>query len=166
MLATPPLPTGPRNKGNGARTVYLQPGQLLAVDQPTAITTILGSCVAIAFWDTRREVAGLNHFMLPYPVTRGDSSPRFGSVAFLKLLAAMERFGVTRDRLRAGIFGGACVMEAFRGDGLHIGARNVALARQLLADASIPVVQSDLGGRRGRKLIFDAPAGAVEVRLL
>lgn len=166
MLATPPLPTVSQDKGKGHRTVYLQPGQLLAVDQPTTITTILGSCVAIAFWDTRREVAGLNHYMLPHPVTRGDSSPRFGSFAFLKLVAAMERFGVPRDRLRAGVFGGACVMEAFRRDGDHIGARNVELARRLLADASIPVVQVDLGGRRGRKLVFDAPAGAVEVRLL
>jgi chemotaxis protein CheD len=42
--------------------------------------------------------------------------------------------------------------------------QNVALARRLLADARIPIVNEDVGGTQGRKLVFQTHDGAAWVR--
>lgn len=148
------------------RAVYLQAGQLAVAAQPSVITTILGSCVAICLWDPVLRVGGMNHYMLPFLTARQSATPRFGTVAWQSLMAEIRSLGVHPRNLRAGIFGGACVMEAFRDDAGHIGTRNVELAEQQLAEAGIPVLQREVGGRRGRKLIFETDSGQVTVREL
>jgi len=148
------------------RSLYLQAGQLVAVSEPLVITTILGSCVAITLWDEHLRIGGLNHYMLPFQTSREKSGLRFGNVAWEELLARLIGLGARRDRMVAGIFGGACVMEAFRNGGDHVGARNVELAERLLGIARIHVQSRDTGGRRGRKLTFETDSGRVAVRYL
>jgi chemotaxis protein CheD len=165
MTAIVPLVQSPATP-NGARTVYLQAGQLTAVADPTIIVTILGSCVAICVWDIRLGVGGMNHYMLPFPTAKQNSSPRFGTVAWRQLLDKLAAFGVQKQNLRAGIFGGACIMEAFREDLDHIGARNVELAEKQLGEAGVMIVQREVGGRRGRKLTFETATGHITVKEL
>lgn len=149
------------------RTIYLQAGQLVVAREPSVITTILGSCVAICVWDPTLRAGGMNHYMLPFATARQNSTPRFGTVAWTRLLAEMTALGSRRHDLRAGIFGGACVMDAFRGDPAdHIGSRNVQLAESQLAEAGIEIVQRETGGRRGRKLVFETDSGHLTVREL
>ena len=149
------------------RTIYLQAGQLVVSREPSVITTILGSCVAICVWDPTLRAGGMNHYMLPFATARQTATARFGTVAWTNLLAEMAALGSRRHDLRAGIFGGACVMDAFRGDPAeHIGSRNVQLAESQLAEAGIEVVQRETGGRRGRKLVFETDSGHVTVREL
>src|SRR5438105_4941388 len=62
------------------------------------------------------------------------------------------------------IFGGACVMEAFRIGGRDLGGQNVEVARQLLSAARIAVVAEDVGGNHGRKLIFRTDTGEAIVK--
>jgi len=66
--------------------VYLQPGQLYASAQPSAVTTVLGSCVAICLWDPLTSVGGMNHYLLPFFAGAGRGTPRFGNVAMAQLL--------------------------------------------------------------------------------
>ena len=51
-------------------------------------------------------------------------------------------------------------------EGLRLGERNVAAARRLLAAAGIAVVAEDVGGSRGRKLVFHTDDGVALVRTL
>jgi hypothetical protein len=44
----------------GVSRYYLHTGQVFATDEPYAVTTILGSCVAVCLWDDRSQVAGRN----------------------------------------------------------------------------------------------------------
>jgi chemotaxis protein CheD len=62
------------------------------------------------------------------------------------------------------VFGGACVIEAFKGR--NLGTENVELALKALAEAGVPVVERDVGGRNGRKLVFHTDVGAAWVRRL
>ena len=146
--------------------IYLQAGQLVAVFDPSLIITILGSCVAICLWDARLRIGGMNHYMLPYPAPKQDPAPRFGNVAWEQLLARMTKLGSQRRDLRAGIFGGACVMETFRGNGDHIGQRNADLAERLVTESGIRIVQREIAGRHGRKLNFETDTGQISVRQL
>ena len=149
------------------RQIFVQAGQLAAVADASVLVTILGSCVAICLWDGALRSGGMNHFMLPFAPSAQIESPRFGSVAWTMLLQKMNALGSHGSGLRAGIFGGARIAEAFRGTpGEDIGGRNAELAERQLAAAGIRVVQREIGGRHGRKVTFDTGTGHVTVREL
>lgn len=146
-------------------TVYLHPGQLFASSTPSAVTTILGSCVAIVLWDEAAGIGGLNHYLLPLWARHGEDTLRFGNVAFERLLDDLIALGAVKGRLRAKVFGGACLL-ASESNGHHLGTKNVEVARSLLADAHIPIVAEDVGGHRGRKLIVHTDTGDAWVKRL
>lgn len=142
--------------------VYLQPGQWAASATPATITTILGSCVAVCLWDPHLRLGGMNHFMLPFETGRTSGSPRFGDVAIRQLLTRLVALGARPAALEASIVGGACVMEAFRRAD-HIGLRNADLADRMLAAQGIRVRMREVGGNRGRKVIFETATGEARV---
>jgi chemotaxis protein CheD len=150
----------------GRPRIFLQPGQLHVASGPLAISTVLGSCVAVCLWDRDLQVGGMNHYLLPYHI-QGPIDPwRYGAGAIDGLLAELERRGSWRARLRAKIFGGACVLEAFQGQARHLGERNVTLARERLAELGIAVDAEAVGGNRGRKVIFHTDDGSAWVKTL
>jgi len=147
-------------------SVYLHPGQLFVANAPSVVTTILGSCVAVCLWDLRLGIGGINHYLLPTGLKTASTGLRYGNVAIELLLDRLEQAGARRSNLRAKVFGGACVLDAMRGKGNHLGDKNVEMANKALAEAGIPVVASDVGGGRGRKLIFHSHDGSALVKLL
>jgi chemotaxis protein CheD len=147
-------------------SVYLHPGQLFVTTAPTTVTTILGSCVAVCIWDPALGIGGINHYLLPMGFKTASAGLRYGNVAIEHLLEKLERAGTLRSNLRAKVFGGACVLDAMRGKGNHLGGKNVEIARSALADAGIPIVATDVGGDRGRKLIFHPHDGNALIKLL
>ena len=162
----PPAPATVRAPDAGDRVhVYLHAGQLHAASVPTAITTVLGSCVSVCLYDPATKVGGMNHFLLPLHVER-EASPRFGTIAVPALVEAVVRAGATRGGLVAKVFGGASVIGALGKTGRRLGDENAALAMRLLEEARIPVLDRDVGGERGRKLVFMVDEGTAWVRQL
>lgn len=151
---------------NARAKVYLHPGQLFAAAQPSAITTILGSCVSVCLWDPVVRIGGMNHYLLPFSVGDELASPRFGTVAIEALIERVLVLGARHDRLLAKLFGGACVIEAFREKEDHIGVLNARLAESMLHRACIPIVEQHLAGCRGRKILFNTDDGASSVKYL
>ena len=152
---------------SGARTkVYLHPGQIFTAGPPSAITTILGSCVSLCLWDPVLRIGGINHYLLPFWVGDDIASPRFGTVAIETLIDKVLSLGARKNRLRAKLFGGACVIEAFRQRRDHIGIANARLAENMMRVQGIPVVERDLAGRRGRKLVFNTDDGRSWIKYL
>lgn len=150
-----------------ARTaVYLHPGQVFVSASPAEVTTILGSCVAVFLWDPLLRVGGANHYLLPHGVGSGPSSSRFGNMALRHLIDDVLALGCRRSDLEAKVFGGACVLEALRGKGRHLGRKNVDVALAFLRREGIPVVAEDCGGGRGRKVVFHTDDGAAWVKRL
>lgn len=143
--------------------VYLAPGLFYASAEAALVTTILGSCVAVCVWDPLERVGGINHFLLPEGT---PPSPRFGESAVPMLIERVLDLGARRSRLKAKVFGGACVLEAFRTSSRRLGARNVEVARERLLAELIPVVGEDVGGELGRKLVFDVQTGSAWIRAI
>ncbi len=140
-------------------SVLLHPGHMFASGQPAAVTTILGSCVAVCLWNSARRIGGVCHYVLPHRVGQGHGSPQFGSVAIARLVEALEDLGSKCEHLQARIFGGASITLEARHNPSHLGARNVQVARKLLETEGIPVVEADVGGPRARKLVFHTGSG-------
>lgn len=151
--------------GDGGRSqVYLHAGDLVVANSPTAIVTILGSCVSVCLWDAEAGVGGMNHYLLPFHVER-EKSARFGSVAIPRLVEEVVIAGADPRRLQAKVFGGASVIGAFT-KGRRLGDENARLALESLLAIGVPVIEQDLGGTRGRKLVFHSDDGAAWIRTL
>lgn len=146
-------------------SVYLYPGDLIVTSDPSVISTVLGSCVSVCLLDPVTRSGGANHFLLPH-LTRGDgSSCRFGRTAMEMLVTRMLSLGCDKRNLTARVFGGASQFEGTR-ERISIGQQNVQVATRFLEDEGIPILAQEVGGARGRKLVFHTETGAVFVKTL
>jgi chemotaxis protein CheD len=160
-----PLDEGGTMPEIGRARRHLQPGQLFVAERPTVITTILGSCVAVCLWDPHKGIGGMNHFMLPMHAGGSAASPRFGNVAMEQLVTKLRDAGARLPNLRARVFGGACMFKAMQSPD-HLGSKNSMLALEDLARRGIEIAQAEVGGTRGRKLVFYSDTGAVWTNLI
>ncbi len=139
---------------------FLYPGAIYVSPEPSVITTILGSCIAICLYDPVLQVGGMNHFMLPLWNGQGLASPRYGNIAIEKLIRNLEAMGCKKANLKAKAFGGAEII-ATNISQFMIGERNIKLAKDILHEEGIPIVSSSTGGKLGRKIIFNTQTGEV-----
>jgi chemotaxis protein CheD len=145
--------------------VYLLPGQLHASATPCALTTIVGSCIAVCLYDEAAHVGGASHYLLPHPLSSGNPL-RYGASAIPQLLREVERLGARRERLQAQVYGGAHIVGITPPGKQHLGSRNAEIARQLLAREGIPIVAEDAEGSHARKILFHTDTGMVWLRSL
>jgi chemotaxis protein CheD len=138
--------------------VYLLPGQVYVSAEPTRITTILGSCIAVCVYDPVRRIGGMNHFMLPHFAGSGVASARFGNIAMTELLKKMALAGASFTTMQARVFGGSCMFPT-AASGAHLGEKNERLARETLSAHGIRIIDTQTGGGRGRKLVFHTDEG-------
>jgi chemotaxis protein CheD len=141
---------------------FLHAGQVYVSREPQSVVLILGSCVAVCIWDPNRGIGGATHYLLPTWDGRGTASPRYGNVAISTLLQKLVDAGADRRQLRAKVFGGGCLFDTLRKQGTngdHIGQRNVETAAETLLLGRIPVVSSEVGGDRGKRVIFHTDTG-------
>ena len=144
---------------------FLFPSNLHVTKVETNIMTILGSCVAVCIWDSVNKVGGMNHFMLPLWNGRGLASPKYGNIAIKKLIQKLESIGGKKIHMQAKVFGGGEVLEASNSS-FMIGARNSAIAFELLEEYKIPVISSSTTGKLGRKIIFNTLTGKVKLHYI
>lgn len=141
---------------------YLYPSTLYVSASPVIINTVLGSCVAVCFYDPVLKIGGMNHFMLPVWSGSGLASPKFGNIAIEKLLEKMQSSGSLKYNLKAKIFGGSDILSTYRSL-FNIGERNIELAREMLLEFNVPIISSSVGGKLGRKIKFNTHTGEVSL---
>jgi len=168
-----PVPPNPPPAAGAAaarvNSYFLHAGQVYVSLHPQSIVFILGSCVAVCIWDALNGIGGATHFLLPEWDGRGVASPRYGSVAIPTLLRALVEAGARREMLRARLFGGGCLFEAMRGNDSgseRLGDRNAEIALEILAKERIPVVSTEVGTVRGRRVVFQTNTGESHVSSL
>jgi chemotaxis protein CheD len=141
---------------------FLYPGQVFVTRDPITISTILGSCAAICLWDKHRKAGGMNHYLLPEGTDEGPNRLRYGNVANPELLNQVLALGCEIRNLQAKIFGGS---SAFAVDlSQSLGARNVALAEEFLRSVGIPVLEREVSGKHGRRLVFQISDGSTSTK--
>ena len=139
-------------------TINLAPGEYYVSGDDIIINTVLGSCVAVAFYDPQLKIGGLNHFMLAeskLEKTKIDNFlkiERYGLYAMEAVINEMIKRGSSKSRMKVKIFGGSAVLES--GSHMDIGADNVRFAEKYLATEKIPIINRDTGGNRARRIYF------------
>jgi chemotaxis protein CheD len=141
---------------------FLYPGQVFVTSEPISISTILGSCAAVCLWDSHNKAGGMNHYLLPDGTNEGPNRLRYGNAANPELLKQVLALGCQIKNLQAKIFGGSSAFSVDLSNSL--GTRNVDLAEEFLRSAGIPVVERDVSGKHGRRLLFQIADGATSIR--
>ena len=156
----------------GMMAVKLLPSEYYVTSSNTALSTVLGSCVAACLHDREAGVAGMNHFMLPDDGEPGavagtrdaNESMRYGAYAMDVLIRELVRAGARRDRLKAKVFGGGAVLANMTT--LNIGDRNADFVLRYLNNERIEVAAQDLRGPHARRVCFVPATGKAIVRKL
>lgn len=139
---------------------FLYPSTLYASQQPSEVTTILGSCVSVCLWDKYLGIGGINHYMLPTWNGMELASPKYGNIAIERLYDKMLSLGSKKNNLIAKVFGGGEVISVTNAV-MHIGMRNIMTAEELLKELEIPIISRSTGGKNGRKIIFNTHTGEI-----
>lgn len=168
-VATTPAVTEPGSYWDrelGTHALRLMPADYRTSDQPLALVTLLGSCVAACLYDPVAGVGGMNHFLLPGGTGNGNADPsaRYGVHAMELLINGLLKLGARRQRLQAKVFGGGNVLSGFHVD--PVGTRNARFVLQYLAAEGIPVLAQDLGDIQARKVCFFVQTGRSLVKRL
>ena len=83
--------------------------------------------------------------------------------AIQNIVARLFHRGVGRHEIECKVFGGASALFA---EEMSVGRRNVETAFVTLAELGLRVAASNVGGERGRKIVFTTRTGEIFVRLL
>ncbi|WP_416176233.1 chemotaxis protein CheD [Clostridium sp.] len=135
---------------------------------PDIIMTIgLGSCVGIAIYDKYNLIGGLAHIMLPDSTQFSNvkNPMKFADLAIPMLIEKLEKLGAGKRNLTAKIAGGASMFNfSDKKMIMDIGNRNGKSVKLNLKKYSVPLIAEDLGGNKGRTMIFDTSNGKVEIK--
>jgi chemotaxis protein CheD len=152
---------------------YLKPGELFAGEEAAQVKTLLGSCVAVTMFSPRCRVGSLCHSMLPScrnetPCDGGcQDGPRYVDCAIRRMLDWFVKRGIGRDEIEVKVFGGADMFSGPHGhDYKGIGRQNIDMAMQIIEKEGLKLAASDVGGPRGRKIIFKSYSGEVFLKRL
>lgn len=141
-----------KTKGLTTHTVI---GGEFAVGQDTeqiAFKTLLGSCVAIMFYDKVKKVKGMNHFLLPKTNNTNDDM-KYGLYSVEAMLNEMYKLGCSKDNMVAKISGGADIMQ-LNVSSLSIGYRNVEFAKDFCKSEGFSLVSEHTRGEHGRLILL------------
>ncbi len=134
----------------------------VTADPAIGFNTVLGSCIAVCARHAPTGVGGVNHFLLPGDpegrVGAADANARrYGAFAIEDLLnrVASQAGGVDRRALEIKAFGGARVMAGSS----DVGRSNIVFLMEMLGRDGLGLASSDLGGERGRKLVYHPATG-------
>ncbi|MEZ6129441.1 MAG: chemotaxis protein CheD [Planctomycetaceae bacterium] len=139
-------------------------GEMAVAGGDTVLKTLLGSCIGIALYDTRRSIGGLAHVVLPDSSGHRGPAGKFVDTAIPELIRQIEQQGGMRRSLRAKLAGGANMFMTV--STATIGDQNLAAVQRALANQTIAVAAAHCGGCQGRRMIFSPATGRVRIEVV
>ena len=147
------------------------PGEYYVTRNAEVVCTVLGSCVSACIRESRLNIGGMNHFMLPLDGSNGESAwggalsaaTRYGNVAMGRLINEILKLGGRRENLELKLVGGGRVLSEMSND---VGARNIDFVRQYVHEEGFKVVSEDLGDVHARRVVYFPQSGRMRVRKL
>ena len=146
--------------------VTIYPGEFFSGRGDEYISTVLGSCISVAIHDKALHIGGLNHFMLAYDGT-GDREKesiagRFGEYAMELLINDLLKKGASRKNFIAKVFGGSNILGTHQQkSNLQVGNTNIKFVFDYLRAEGIPVISSNTGGEKPRKIFYDPKSSKI-----
>lgn len=151
---------------NHSAGLYLKPGEVIISRNPILVSTILGSCVAVTMFSPIRNLGAICHAVYPH-VRPGEPSLHSVDTAIRHIHRKMIEYGGDADMV-VKLFGGAQVLTGsdYGENRKTIGELNVIESYRTLDQLGLVITKKDVGGFRGRKLLFSLKTGDVFLRRL
>jgi chemotaxis protein CheD len=155
--------------------IYLKPGEIYFSHKPAVISTLLGSCVSVTMFSHRMGAGAICHGLLPS--CKGQKpcecdkfcseGMRYVDCSIMRMLEWFERNGVARGEIDVKVFGGADMLSGPESAAkATVGQQNISMAFQVIEKENLRIAASDVGGLRGRKIIFSTHTGEVLLKRL
>lgn len=139
------------------------------------VSTLLGSCVAVTMFSQRLGAGAICHGLLPSckgvkPCVCDNyclEGKRYVDCSIIRMLGWFRENGVAQEEIDVKVFGGSEMLSATASTTrASVGQQNIAIAFQVIEKENLRVSASDVGGLRGRKIIFSAHTGEVMLKRL
>ncbi|MHC1697969.1 MAG: chemotaxis protein CheD [Geobacteraceae bacterium] len=148
-------------------TIYLKPGEQYFAIKPAIISTVLGSCVSITMHSPEHGKSGICHAVLPEEVIPGEPF-RYVDSSIAAMLRQFDRHGIRKNVLEVKLFGGADILapSEYGLREMTVGKQNILRAKQIINREQLNLLTYDIGGTRGRKIIFHTHSGVIYLKRL
>lgn len=159
--------------------VFLSLGELMIVEQPTCVWTVLGSCVSVILYNPRLRISAICHAQLAEIDTFGAfangrlpskyadkavaSDFRYVGSSINYMVDQMQLMGIKKHEIFASVYGGGNVITQFT---RKIGDENLTMAFEVLAKHNIRIIKQDAGGNKSRSLRHYSDTGLTLVKVL
>ena len=156
----------------GVPVIHVRQSEYFVFDaQPAVACTVLGSCVAVTMHSPELGLGAMNHGFLPLSAHFRNKTLRhpgfFVDTSTELILDEMLKAGADPGRLEVKVFGAASVLcPGHLDQGFRVGSQNEAAVVQTLNRLGLETMRADLGGVRGRKLVFHPHSGDVWIKKL
>lgn len=161
--------------------INLNPGELYIATEPTLVWTLLGSCVAISFYNARLRIGAICHAQVaeerhreyrcsdfcPHPCfAEAPDSNRFKYVAcsIRYMYERFTQFGISGHEITVKLFGGANMFSVHQ-TMKSVGEENIEVARKMINDFGLRLVKESVGGKSGRTLYFYSDTGEILLKI-
>jgi len=138
----------------GYKTHTIIGGEFAVVNDENniAFKTLLGSCVAIIFYDRVKKVKGMNHFLLPATANSNDDM-KYGLYSVEAMLNEMYKMGCSKNNMAVKISGGADIVNVNL-SAKSIGHRNVEFATDFCSAEGFRILSNHTRGTQGRVILL------------
>ncbi|CAM2008302.1 chemotaxis protein CheD [Acanthopleuribacter pedis] len=137
---------------------FVKPGFGLVPHVSERLWTVVGASVVVTLHDHARTLGGMNHYFRPIRVAGQPATSIYAAPALAWLIRQFLQAGSRREDLEAQIFGGAENRNAADYEP-GLGNENVRAGREILQQQGIEIGTMDVGGFRGRKIVFNCRTG-------
>ncbi|GAK56868.1 probable chemoreceptor glutamine deamidase CheD 2 [Candidatus Vecturithrix granuli] len=150
-------------------------------DKSTEVWTILGSCLAIIFYNPRLQLGAIAHAQLAekclyegnclqkcsdycpgpcYHETLNSNPYKYVSCSIRSMLELFVQHGILSHEIDVQLFGGASILPLIH-PVKSVGQQNIEIAHKMLEQYHLHVTNEDIGGTSGRTLYFYSDTGKV-----
>lgn len=147
--------------------IFLEAGEGIVTRKPQRIVTILGSCLSITMFHKETGYAGMTHSLYPTctknekPKIFTDEAYKYVDCSFKKMVNQFEKKQIELKDIEIKIFGGGEVIEGNGNKTISVGRQNIDMMERIARENKLEIKASDIGGNKGRKIIFDTSTGDV-----
>lgn len=139
-------------KGLPTHTIIGGEFAVVGDNENIAFKTLLGSCVAIMFYDKVKKIKGMNHFLLP-ATDNSNEDMKYGLYSVEAMLNEMYKLGCNKANMAAKISGGADIMN-MPSFAKSIGHRNVEFAHTFCQSEGFRILSDHTRGNTGRVILM------------
>lgn len=139
-------------KGMPTHTIIGGEFAVVSDNENIGFKTLLGSCVAIMFYDKNVNVKGMNHFLLP-STNNSNEDMKYGLYSVEAMLNEMYKLGCRKENMAAKISGGADIMN-IGSVAKSIGHRNVEFAQTFCQSEGFRIISDHTRGNQGRVILM------------